>query len=155
MLKADIRSLEDSILSLTDSFNDIEAVVKPLLDAGINIETYEPDFATCQRLSSDFITLYNECEFLDDKYSAEINDDTLTYLRHLRRLCAHRFGSSMDTSRFIYATVIYILPMKEPIRSRLYDVLKENPGTGMEGRVASFNKRSKSVRRWRFFRNSN
>lgn len=147
MVEADNRTLEDSLQSLMDAFNNIEATVNPLIEAGVDIERCVLDYPVCQRLSSDFIILYNECDFLDKKYSAEFNADLLTYLRHLRRLCAHRFGSSMDASRFLQVTVIQILPMKEPIRSKLYDVLKKNPGTGMEGRVASFNRRSKPRRR--------
>ena len=145
MVRADIRRLDDSLQSLMDAFNDIEAVVNPLIEAGVDIETYELEFPIRQRLSSDFITLYNECEFLDDHYHAEFNDDDLTYLRHLRRLCAHRFGSSMDGSLFLHEVVYQIIPMKKPIKSRLYDVLKKNPGTDMEGRITSFNRRP---RRW-------
>lgn len=147
MVEADDRRLEDSFQSLMDAFNDIEATVNPLIDAGVNIEKYLLDYPVCQRLSSDFIILYNECEFLEDNYSAKFNANQLTYLRHLRRLCAHRFGSSMDASRFLQVAVNHILPMKEPIRSKLYDILKHNPGTGMEGRVASFNRHSKSHRK--------
>lgn len=147
MVEADNRRLEDSLQSLMDAFNDIEATVNPLIEAGVDIERYVLDYPTCQRLSSDFIILYNECEFLENNYSAKFNADLLTYLRHLRRLCAHRFGSSMDASRFLQVAVIQILPMKKPIKSKLYDVLKDNPGTGMEGRVASFNRRSKSHRK--------
>ncbi len=92
-------------------------------------------------MSSDFITLYNECEFLEDNYSADFNPESMTKLRHLRRLCAHRFGSSMDTSMFLTVVIEEILPMKEPIRSVLLEVLKRNPKTGMENKVFSFSRR--------------
>ncbi len=145
MVIADRRRLEDSIQSLTDAFNDIESIVLPLKQAGVDLQTYRPDFVTRQRLSSDFITLYNECEFLELNYHAKFNSDDLAYLRHLRKLCAHRFGSSMDDSMFLIEVDTQILRMKGSIKSKLYNVLDENPGTGMEGRVESFNKRP---RRW-------
>ncbi len=144
MIRADMRSLEDSIESLTDAINDIEDVTMPLVRSGIDLYGYTLDFSQAQRLSSDFQTIYNECAFLMDRYSARFNAEDLTYLRHLRRLCAHRFGSSMDRSMFIPIAVECILPMKESVRSSLYEVLDRNPGTGLRERVCTFNHRPRN-----------
>lgn len=144
MKRADMRSLEDSIRSLTDAINDIEDVTMPLVKSGIDLYGYTLDFSQAQRLSSDFQTIYNECAFLMEHYSARFNAEDLTYLRHLRRLCAHRFGSSMDRSMLLQTAVYDILPMKESIRSSLLDVLDMNPGTGLKERVCTFNRRPRN-----------
>ncbi len=98
-----------------------------------------PRFETAQRMSTDFQTLYNECDYLIDSYSACFNTDLLYLLKELRNLCAHRFGTSMDTSMFGFVAVECVLPMKESVRSSLYDVIRQSPGTGLEQRVQSFN----------------
>lgn len=136
----DKRTLESSLQSLMDAFNDLEYVLKHQIGED-NYDTYMPDYFLGQRLSSDFITIYNECEFLEENYSAKFNPKSMSYLRHLRRLCAHRFGSSMDISMFPTVIAEEIIPMKEPIRSVLLEVLKRNPETGMENKVFSFSKR--------------
>ena len=148
MIRADMRSLEDSIESLTDAINDIEDITMPLVESGIALYGHNLDFSQAQRLSSDFQTIYNECAFLMDRYSARFNAEDLTYLRHLRRLCAHRFGSSMDRSMLLQVAVCEILPMKESIRSCLIDVLDRNPGTGLRERVRTFNRRLCSRHGW-------
>ena len=143
MIFADQRSLFASFESLLYAFNDIESVLEDIIEEGHIIGEYTPEFPTYQRLSSDFITLYNECEYLTKNHRARLNNKDLTYLRHLRRLCAHRFGISMDTSRFLLAAQNDILPMKESIRSMMFEVLNENPNPNMEQRVKSFNIRNR------------
>ncbi len=45
----------------------------------------------------------------------------------------------MDTSMFLHTAAYSVLPMKESIRSMLYDVLKQYPDSDMKRRVSSFN----------------
>ena len=131
MESADQRDLEGSIMSLTDAFNSIEESVASMAESGIDPRHFELNFETARRMSSDFQTIYNECDYLISNHSARFNADLLYLLRELRNLCAHRFGSSMDRSMFMPIAVECILPMKESVRSSLYDVLDRNPGTGL------------------------
>ena len=77
MTDVDKRRLEDSLQSLMDAFNDIEYAVKDLIDT-VDYKHYKPNYNLGQRLSSDFITLYNECEFLEDNYSADFNANSFS-----------------------------------------------------------------------------
>ncbi len=144
MESADQRDLEGSIRSLTDAFNDIEITVAPIVRSGEYPRNSVLSFEAALRLSSDFQTMYNECDYLIDRYSARFNADLLYLLRDLRNLCAHRFGTSMDTSMFVPLAIECILPMKESLRSSLYDVLDRNPGTGLRERVRMFNFRPRN-----------
>ena len=139
MTLADRRSPQESIQSLMDAINDIERIVEPILASVDDVTEYKLRFSDKQRLSSDFTTISNECKYLVTKHSAKLNRNLLDYLQELRNLCAHRFGSSMDTSMFLHTAVNSILPMKESIRSMLYDVLKQYPDSDMKRRVSSFN----------------
>lgn len=123
---------------MTDAFNDIEISVAPIVGSGMDPRIFILSFETARRMSSDFQTMYNECDYLIDRYSARFNADLLHLLRDLRNLCAHRFGTSMDTSMFVPLAIECILPMKESVRSSLYDVLDRNPGTGLRERVRTF-----------------
>ena len=141
---ADQRDLEESIMSLTDAFNGIEESVASMAESGIDPRHFELNFETARRMSSDFQTIYNECDYLISNHSARFNANLLYLLRELRNLCAHRFGSSMDRSMFMPIAVECILPMKESVRSSLYDVLDRNPGTGLRERVRMFNFRPRN-----------
>lgn len=136
---ADRRNLKQSMQSLMDAINDIERIVNPILESGENVMKYKLRFSERQRLSSDFTTISNECKYLVTKHSAKLNRNLLDYLQELRNLCAHRFGSSMDTSMFLYTAAYSVLPMKESIRSMLYDVLERYPDPDTKSRVSSFN----------------
>ena len=81
MIFADQRSLFASFESLLYAFNDIESVLEDIIEEGHIIGEYTPEFPTYQRLSSDFITLYNECEYLTKNHRARLNNKDLTYLR--------------------------------------------------------------------------
>lgn len=152
MVEADRRDLAGSLQSLMDAFNDIEAVVNPIAASGADLLGYDAGFETNIRLSGDCTTLYNECEYLSENYSAKLNPQLVAYLHHLRNLCAHRFGSSMNTTHFVYEMVYSVLPMKESIRSMIHDVLKENPDRVMRDRLASFNRKGPARRRRLFER---
>lgn len=143
MREADVRSFEDSVYSLTDAFNNIERMVKPLIDSGEDLLETEQSQEYYTLLTSYFVTLYKECEFITDNYSARLTEDKLSYLYHLRNLCAHRFGSTMSTHRLIDETAKVILPMKESIRSMLFDALVQEPNPELEKRVRMFNRKSR------------
>lgn len=138
---ADQRDLKESIQSLTDAFNDLEQSISLIRGSWNGPVLPEPSFEIAQRMSSDFQTIYNECEYLIDNHSARFNADLLYLLKELRNLFAHRFGTSMDRSMLVPITVECILPMKESLRSSLYEVIKNNPEIRLKERVLSFNLR--------------
>lgn len=148
MDEADKRTLSEAYISLTDAFNGIEKIILPILNEGTDLRTYVARPYICLALSSYCTTLYNECDYLINTYSYPQRDgfdEFIVYLKQLRNLCAHRYGSTMNTKDFLPSVAFCILPMKESIRSMLYDILHKADTPDKKSlykRVRLFNRRS-------------
>ncbi len=131
--------VSQSAENLITAFNDLETIVDEY--GGMTRRNYSlsyPDFA---RMCADCTIIYNECERLLDRFGGRLDNELYDYLRHLRIACAHYSGSSTNDFGYYDAVEHAVLPMKEKIRSMLYDVIKRNGEYGMSERVHSFNRK--------------
>ena len=86
--------------------------------------------------------IYNECEYLVKNHHSELTERKLEYLRQMRNVCSHRFGSTMDDYNFLDACIHVILPMKDSLKSMLMDSVKNHPDSKVDmQRLSSLNKR--------------
>ena len=158
MDETDRRNFRASAISLMDAYDDLEQIAGPYEDFEGDITRVDVGFQTYQRMSSDFTTIFNECDYLihdlskgkrkgyEKREKKFLSKDNEKLLRELRNLCAHRFGSSMDTTMLLGIAVDYVLPLRKSIRAMLLDLLKENPSSAdLKERMVAFNRRP---RRW-------
>lgn len=143
MQDADKRTMVDSIESILFAFNQLEGIVQPIIDSGADLLLFDPGFDTYALMSTHCTTIYNECSYLVKEHHGGLRKEDLLYLRHLRNLCAHRFGRSMSTAGFLDSVAYVILPMKGAVRSMLLDILKKDGkrGNDLYGQVRSMNRR--------------
>ena len=147
MTESEVKDLSLSITDLVDAFNDLEAIVG---EYGVmtwrDYHMEYPDFA---RMCSDCIFLYNECERIIDNFGGHLNRKQLDYLRYLRINCAHYCGSTRNNIRYYEAVYYVIIPMKEKIRSMLYEVIEKNGNNELTDAVKQFNRKKRSFFKFR------
>ncbi len=147
MTELEKSDLYDSVNNLTAAFNDLEAIV---LEYGeMSKEEYELDCPTFARLCSDCTFIYNECERIINDYGGYFNKRELEYLRHLRITCAHYSGLTTNSVRYYNAVIYAVIPLKEKIRSMLYEVIDSNNREDLSDAVKQFNRKKRSFFRSR------
>ena len=142
MTELERSELSNSVNNLMKAFNDLEEIVH---EHGFMVEEkFKLDYPTFARLCSDCTFIYNECERIINEYGGYLNRKDLEYLRHLRITFAHFSGPVTNSVRYYNAVIFTVIPLKEKIRSMLYEVIDNNGREDLSDAVKQFNRKKRS-----------